>query len=60
MSDWTRTYTIDLTGNQDGWHWKLYKVGGSILIEDGEADTIEQASSDARTRMIVAHREDAP
>lgn len=55
-----RTYTIDLRLEGGSCHWKLYKVGGSILVGDGEADTLEQASADARTAMIVEHRKDPP
>ena len=50
------SYTIDLTEMGGTWMWKLYIRGGSERINDGEADTLEQASSDARTAMIVHSR----
>ena len=50
------SYTIDLTEQDDGWHWRLYVRGGTEFLTDGTADSLEQASSDARMAMIVAHR----
>lgn len=50
------SYTIDLTEMDGTWMWKLYVRGGSERIGDGEADNLEQASSDARTAMLVEER----
>lgn len=51
------SFTIDIVERKDGWQWTLYENGGAQFVELGEADTVEQASADARTRMIVRHRE---
>ena len=51
-----RTYTIDLRGEDDVWQWKLYKVGGSFLVDDGDEDSVEAAVDAAKTRMLIEHR----
>ena len=54
-----RSFTIDLLSDETGsWHWKVYTVGGRVFVDDGEADSLEEASSAARTAMIVHHRTD--
>jgi hypothetical protein len=53
-----RSYTIDLSAVDNKWQWRLYTVGGTVRLTEGKADSIEQASSDARTAMIVHDRGD--
>ena len=60
MSGDVRTYTIDLRLTNKTCTWRLYILGGQVLVADGAADTLEQASAEARTRMLVEHRKDPP
>ena len=51
------SYTIDLTLSDDGTcTWRLYTRGGTVHVDDGTANNLEQASAEARTRMLVEHR----